>query len=111
MNETVPSLFPVRRRKRQAMPIAPLPTIQPDAPLPYNDDEMALKQIHICDLQDNIDLTCRPPTHNNIPQVIEDLQPVDMDRHFPCLRLLTSTFSKDLQLKTRRDNATPKGHQ
>ncbi len=26
-----------------------------------------------------------------------------MDRHFPRMRLLTSTFSKDLQLKTHRD--------
>ncbi len=35
--------------------------------------------------------------------VIEDHQPVNMDRHFPRLRPLTSTFNKDVQLKTRRD--------
>ncbi len=108
MNETLPTLFPVRRRRQQAVPVAPLPTVQPDAQLPYNDDEMALKQIHIHNLQDNIDLTCRtapvrPPTHNYIPQVIEDLQPIDMDRHFPRLYLLNSTFSKDLQLQSCRD--------
>ncbi len=105
MNETLATLFPVRRRRRQAVPVAPLPTVQPDAQLPYNDDQMALKQIHIRNLQDNVDLTRRMalPTYNNIPQVIEDLQPVDMDRHFPHLRLLTSTFSKDLQLKSHRD--------
>ncbi len=100
--------FHVRHRRRQAVPIAPLPIVQPDAQLPYNDYETALKQIHIFNLQDNIDFTCRtapvrPPTHNNISQVIEDLQPVNMDRHFPHLHPLTSTFSKNLQLKTRRD--------
>ncbi len=106
MNETLPTLFPVRRRSRQAMPVAPLPTIQPDAPLPYNDDETALKQIHTRNLHDNVDLTCRtapvrPPTHTNIPQLIEDLQPVNIDRYG--LSPLTSTFSKDLQFKTRRN--------
>ncbi len=105
MNETLPTLFLVRCRRRQAMPVAPLPTVQPDALLPYNDDDTALKQIHTSNLQDNMDHTCRTapvrtPTHNNIPQIIEDLQPVNMDRHFPRLRLLTPTFSKDLHRKT-----------
>ncbi len=39
------------------MPVTPLATVQPDAPLPYNDDETALKQIHMCNVQDNVDLT------------------------------------------------------
>ncbi len=108
MNETLPTLFPVRRRRRQALPVAQLPIIEPDVPLPYNDDEMALKQIQTRNLQDNIDLTCRtatarPPTHNNIPQVIEDLRPVNMDRYFPQMHPFTSIFSKDFQLKTCRD--------
>ncbi len=56
MNETLPMLFPVRRRRRQASPLASLPTIQPDWQLPCNDDEMALKHIHICNLTDNVEL-------------------------------------------------------
>ncbi len=95
MNETLPTLFSVRRQRRQAMPVAQLPIIQPDALLPYNDDEIALKQIHTHNLQDNVDLTCRtaparPPTHNNIPQVIEDLQPVNMDTKRSSIKSLTS---------------------
>ncbi len=35
--------------------------------------------------------------------VIEDHQQVNMDRHFPRLRSLTSSFTKDLKLKIRRD--------
>ncbi len=35
--------------------------------------------------------------------VIEDRQPVDMDRHFRRLCPLTSAFTKDFQLKTCRD--------
>ncbi len=54
-NETLPTLFPVRRRRRQAMPVAPLPTVQPHTQLPYNDDETALKQIHIHNLRHQLD--------------------------------------------------------
>ncbi len=34
---------------------------------------------------------------------VRTIQPVNMDRHFPCLHPLTTAYSKDLQLKTRRD--------
>ncbi len=86
MNETLLTLFPVKCQRQQAMPVAPLPTTQPHAPLPYNDDETALKQIHIRNLQDNIDLTCRkapvrPPTHNNKPQVIATSPALSLQTH------------------------------
>ncbi len=110
INETFPTLFPVRKclRRRQAMPQAQPVIVQPDAPLPFIEDQTAIKQIHICNLQDNIDLTrhtspAGPNQHDTIPMVIEDHQPVKMDRHFPRLHPLTSTFIKDVQLKTCRD--------
>ncbi len=45
----------------------------------------------------------RPANTNSIPQVTETLQSVNMDRHFPRLLPLSTEYSKDLQLKTRRD--------
>ncbi len=107
INETLSTLYLVRRHRRKPAPAAPQVSAPPE-PIPYNDDETALKQIHTSNLQDNVDLTCRtaptrPATHNNIPQVTETLQPVNMDRHFPCLHPLTTAYSKDLQLKTCKD--------
>ncbi len=80
----------------------------PPEPALFSDNETALKQIHPRNIQDNLDLTRRTaptrPTHNNnIPEVIESLQLVNMDRHFPCLLPLCTDYSKDLQLKTLRD--------
>ncbi len=80
----------------------------PPEPAPFSDNETALKQLHTCNIQDNLDLTHRTaptrPTHNNnIPEVTECLQSVNMDRHFLHLLLLCTDYSKDLQLKTRRD--------
>ncbi len=37
----------------------------------------------------------RPTTHNNIPQVTDTIQPVNIDRHCPCLRPLTTAHSKN----------------
>ncbi len=45
----------------------------------------------------------RPANANSISQVAQTLQPVNMDRHFPCLLPLSTGYSKDLQLKTCRD--------
>ncbi len=95
-------------RRRQAVSEAQPPIVQPDAPLTFIEDQTAIKQIHTRNLQDNIDLIRRiaperPKAHDNIPMIIEDRQPVDIDRYFPRFHPLTSTFSKDLQLKTRRD--------
>ncbi len=110
INETLSTLFPVRKclRRRQAVPQAQPVIVQPDAPLPFIEDQTAIKQIHTRNLQDNIDLTrwtapAGPNQHDTVPMVIEDHQPVNMDRHFPRLRPLTSTFNKDVQLKTHRD--------
>ncbi len=80
---------------------------------PFSDNETALKQIHTCNLQDNVDLTCRtvptrPTNTNSIPQVTETLQSVNMDKHFPRLLPLNTELSKELQLKTRRDVPHPK---
>ncbi len=74
---------------------------------PFSDNETALKQIHTTNIQDNVDLTSQTvptrPTHiNSIPEVIETLQSVNMDRHFLHLLPLCTDYSKDLQLKTRQ---------
>ncbi len=45
----------------------------------------------------------RPNVYDTISMVIEDHQPVNMDRHIPYLCPLTSTFTKDLKLKSCRD--------
>ncbi len=100
INETLPTLFPVRKclRRRQAVPQAQPAIFQPDAPLPFIEDQTVIKQIHTRNLQDNIDLMRRiapagPNQHDTNPMVIEDHHLVNMDRHFPCLRPLTSTFN------------------
>ncbi len=100
INETLPTLFPVRRRLRNGQPLLPaqLLIVQPDAPLSYAEDKTAIKQIHNYNLQDNINLThrtvpARPNTHDTIPIVIEHQQPVNMGRHFPRLRPLTPAFT------------------
>ncbi len=107
LNETLPMLYPVRHHRRQPAQEAP-EVLAPPEPPPYNNDEMALKKIHTRNLLDSVDLTqrtapTRPTTQNNIPQVTKTIQPVNMDRHFPYLRPLTTSYSKDLQLKTHRD--------
>ncbi len=95
------------------MPQVQTAIVQPDAPLPFIVDQTAIKQIHTRNLQDNINLTRRTAPagqnqHDIIPMVIEDHQPANMDRHFARLRPLTSTFNKDIQLKTHRDIAHQK---
>ncbi len=83
--------------------------VQLDAPLPFIEDQTVIKQIHARNLHDNIDLTrCTALSnpHDTIPMVIEDHQAVNMDRHFPYHCPLTSTFNKDLQLKTCRKYLT-----
>ncbi len=80
----------------------------PPEPAQFSDNETALKQIHTHNIQYNLDLTrqtapTRPSLINNIPEMTETLQSVNMDRHFPCLLPLCTNYSKDLQLKTRRD--------
>ncbi len=59
INETLPTLFPLRKRvwRRQAVPQAQPAIVQPDAPLPFIEDQTAVKQIHTRNRQDNIDLT------------------------------------------------------
>ncbi len=107
LNDSLPTLYPVRRRRRQPKP----PTSQVDNPpelAQFSDDETALKQIHTRNIQDNLDIThqtapIRPSHIDNIPEVTETLQSVIMDRHFPRLLPLCSNYSKDLQLKTRCD--------
>ncbi len=106
-NKTLPTLYPIRCHRRQPAPEVQQVLVPPEPP-PYNNDEMALKQIHTRNLQDSVDLTrrtvpTRPTTHNNIPQVTENIQPVNMDKHFPRLHPLINAYSKDLQLKTRGD--------
>ncbi len=95
-------------QRRQAVPQAQPSIVQPDAPLPFIEEQTALKQIHTRNLQDNINLMRwtapeRPNQHDTIPMVIEDQHLVNMDRHLPRLCPLTSTFNKDVQLKTCRD--------
>ncbi len=55
-NDSLPTLYPVRRHRRQPTP--PTPQVA-DAPEPaqFSDNETALKQIHTRNLQDNLDLT------------------------------------------------------
>ncbi len=96
INETLPTIYLVRKRLRNRKPLRPAqPTIvQPDALLTFDEDQTALKQIEAHNIQDNRILTRRtiPATnkaHYTIPMVIEDRQPVDMDRHFPRLCPLT----------------------
>ncbi len=79
---------------------------QADAPLPFIEDQTAIKQIHTHNLQNNINLMrwtapAGPNQHDTVPMVIEDHQPVNMDRHIPHLHPLTLSFNKDVQLKTR----------
>ncbi len=107
--ETLPT-FPVRRRLRNRQPVLPAQPLifQPDATLPYFEEETAIKQIYSRNLHDNIDLMrrtvpARPNAHDTIPLVIEDHQPINMDRHFPSFLPLTSAFTKGRKLKTCRD--------
>ncbi len=107
LNDSLPTFYPVRHRRRQPTPSTPQ-TVDPPEPAQFSDNETALKQIHTRNIQDNLDLTCRTaPTRtnniNNIPKVTETLQPVNMDRHFPCLLQICTDYSKDLQLKTCQD--------
>ncbi len=99
-------MYPIRRKVRQPTPVPP-PVIGPPPTLLYNEDETTLKNIHERNLQDNVNLTRltaapRPP-NDHLPTVTEVVQPAIMETHFPRLRPLTTTHSKDLQLKTRRD--------
>ncbi len=104
LNHTLPNLYPTRRRRLQ-QPTPPPTIIAPPYHLLYNNDETALRQINICNLQDNVELTqrtgpTREPTYASIPHVMENTEPVDMARHFPRQRPLTTTKSNDLQFKT-----------
>ncbi len=78
LNDSLPTLYPVRHRRWQPTPSIPQVDVPPE-PATFSDNETALKQIHTCNIQDNLDLTSRTapttPTHNNnIPEVIESLQ-------------------------------------
>ncbi len=99
LNNTLPTLH------RRQQPVPSPTVIAPPDHLPYNNDETTLRQINIRNLQDNVELIqrtgpTREPTHATIPHVMENTEPVDMARHFPRLRPLTTTISNDLQLKT-----------
>ncbi len=52
INETLPTLFPVRKRvrRRQALPQAQPAIAKPDAPLPFIEEQTAIKQIHTSNL-------------------------------------------------------------
>ncbi len=107
LNDSLPTLYPVRRRRHQVTWSTPH-VVDPPEPAQFSDNEIALKQIHTPNIQDNLDLTHRTaparPTHiNNIPEVTETLQSVNMDRHFPLLLPICTDYIKDLQLKTCRD--------
>ncbi len=58
LNETLPTLYPIRCHRKQPAPVAPQLLAPPELP-PYNNDEMALKQIHTHNLQDDVDLKQR----------------------------------------------------
>ncbi len=107
LNDSLPTLYPVRHRRCQPTPSTPQ-VAEPPEPPQFSDNETALKQIHTHNIQDKLDLTrrtapTRPSRINNIPEVTETLQSVNMDRHFPRLLQLCTNYTKDLQLKTRRD--------
>ncbi len=106
LNDRLPTLYPIRSKVRQPTPVPPPVIGPPPTPL-YNVDETALKNIHKWNLQDNVDLTRRTaaprPPNDLLQTVTEVVQPAIMETHFPCLRPLTTTHSKDLQLKTRGD--------
>ncbi len=101
-NKTLPTLYPVRRHRRQPALVAPQVLAPTELP-PYYNDETALKQIHTCNLQDNKDFTHRPTTHNNIPtgptthnnipHVTETIQTVIFHACINLLLLTVKTFS------------------
>ncbi len=68
INETLRTLFPVRKhlQRRQAIPEAQPVIVQPDALLPFIEEQTVIKQIDTRNLQDNIDLTRQtaPAGHN-----------------------------------------------
>ncbi len=103
LNATLPTLYPIRCKVRHPTPVPPPVIGPPPTPL-CNEDERALKNIHERNLQDNVDLTRRTaaprPPNDLLPTVTEVIQPAVMETHFPSLRPLTTTYSKDLQLKT-----------
>ncbi len=72
----------VRRCRWQPTP--PIPQVDVQLrPVPYSDNETALKQIHTRNIQDNMDLTrrtvpIRPTYINSINEVTETLQSVNM---------------------------------
>ncbi len=47
INETLPTMFPVRKRLRNRQPVQPAQPliVQPNVPLPYDEDHTAIKQI------------------------------------------------------------------
>ncbi len=93
LNESLSTLYRVRRCRQQ--PTLAIPQLEaPHEPEPFSKNKTALKQIHTHNLQDNVDLThrttpTRPTNANSIPEVIETLQSVNMDKHFPCLHPLS----------------------
>ncbi len=108
INETLPTIYPVRKRQWNRQGQYNRSLFSQMHLFPFDEDQTAIKQIQAQNIQDNRNLTRRtidatPNAHDTIPMVIEDHQPVDMDRHFPHHRPLTSVFTKYLQLKTRRD--------
>ncbi len=110
INETLPTIHPMIKQQRSRQLLRPDQPIilQSDAPLPFDEDQTAIKQIEAQNIQDNRNIMERTiPTpniyDNTITILIEECQLVDMNRHFPCHHPLTLVFTKDLPLKTRRD--------
>ncbi len=107
LNDTLPTLYPVRHRRWQPATVIPQVEAPPETE-PFFHNKIALKLIYTRNLHDNLDLTRRtapswPANTNSIPQVTDILQPVNMDWHFPHLLPLSTEYSKDVQLKTIRD--------
>ncbi len=56
LNDYLPTLYPVRRRRRQPTQSIP-PVDVPSELAQFSDNETSLKQIHTRNIQDNLDLT------------------------------------------------------
>ncbi len=102
LNDTLPTLYQIRHKVRHPT-LVPLPVIGPPPTPLYNEDETALKNIHVQNLQDNMDLTrCtaapRPP-NDLLQTVTEVVQPAVMETHFPRLHPLKPPIVKTFNSK------------
>ncbi len=110
MNESLPSLYPVRRRQRPQQKARSVPheVLQPNITISFNECETSIQYIRNQNIPSNryLDEETSSTIERNQEEILivtEVQEPVDMNKHFPCLRLLNSTQSKDLQLKTHMD--------